>query len=131
MSLVPARIATYLGFRSRTSRRNLASICEVTCPLIPRPTILFFAKKSPGVFFGHASVMESPISTARGGLETALFASAYLPKFAQSPAASAAAQENAESITAKSIFFICVLSLKSVFPPDFERLLREDPEQVG
>ena len=75
--------------------------------------------------------MESPISTARGGLETALFASAYLPKLAQSPAASAAAQENAESIAAKNIFFICIFGLKSFLPPVFERLLREDPEQVG
>ena len=37
MSLIPARITTHCGFSSMTSFRKRHSICEVTCPLMPRP----------------------------------------------------------------------------------------------
>ena len=47
MSLVPARMTTTFGLRSRTSCRNRTSICGVVWPLMPRPTYGLPVKKPP------------------------------------------------------------------------------------
>ena len=64
MSLVPAMICTTAGFRSITSWRKRSSICEVVCPLIPRPIRL--ATKNCGILPTQPSVIESPMKTIRG-----------------------------------------------------------------
>ena len=74
-SFVPDRITTHRGFKSITSRRKRTNISDEVCPLIPRPTKLFFLKNS-GSCEAQPSVIELPINTASGRVVTFSFASA-------------------------------------------------------
>ncbi len=58
-----------------TSRRNLTSISDDVCPLIPRPAKLFFVKKS-GSMRAQLSVMELLMNTTSGAEASLALASA-------------------------------------------------------
>ena len=73
-----------------TSARKRTSICEVVCPLMARLTKPLRAKKS-GCLPIHPSVIELPISTARGAVVCAAFSCSKRAKLAQSSGAWAAA----------------------------------------
>ena len=107
ISLVPARITTYSGARFRTSFRNLTSMWDVVCPLMPLPTKLLNVKKSASIL-AQLSVMESPMNTALGVKFTPWFACSYLLNFAQSLGAfcAAAVKPAARTIMIISAFFI-------------------------
>ena len=65
ISLVPQQITTTFGWRLITSSWKRTSICDDTCPLMPRPTKLLSAKNA-GTVSAQQSVMEFPMNTTAG-----------------------------------------------------------------